>query len=64
MTDEEIKIDALQQHPECKYADIQNGMNFLLGITRVANLYRNEECYLEGDPPRHVVEGYPRHGND
>jgi hypothetical protein len=61
MTDEEIKTDALQRYPDCKYAEVVNGLNFLLGITRVANLYRNEECWAAGDPPKHVVEGYPRY---
>ena len=60
MTDEEIKIDALQRHPDCKYAEIVNGMNFMLGITRVANCYRNKECWAAGDPPRAIEEGYPR----
>lgn len=62
MEDQEIIIDALQKHPDCKYADIQNGMDFLFNITRVANLYRNEECYLAGDNPRHVVGGYAGYG--
>jgi hypothetical protein len=59
MTDSEIIADAIRRHPDCTYGEVQNGLNPLLPLTRVVNLWRNEECALAGDPPRHVVEGYP-----
>lgn len=55
---EAAMADALAQHPECSYADWQNGMAFPFQLTIVVRLWRNEECYLAGDPPRHVCEGY------
>ncbi len=54
----EAMRDALAKHPDCSYADWQNGMMFPFVITVVVELWRNEECYLADDPPRHVVEGY------
>jgi hypothetical protein len=54
---DEAKLDALQQHPDCKYADVVNGMDMLFNTTWVVRLWRNEECYLAGDPPRHEVSG-------
>lgn len=60
MTPEEAMNDALQKHPDCKYAEWENGIDFAFRHTIVVNLWRNEECFLAGDPPRHTVEGYPR----
>lgn len=59
MTQEEAKLDALQKHPCCKYAEVRNGLSAMWNLTWVVLLWRNEECYLEGDPPKHTVEGYP-----
>lgn len=59
------KADALSKHPECSYADWDNGINAIFQRTIVVKLWRNEECFLAGDPPRHVVEGYnPDYGLD
>jgi hypothetical protein len=55
---EEAKIRALQQHPDCLYAEWENGMNAMFQRTIVVNLWRNEETWAAGDPPRHVVEGF------
>ena len=60
MTPEAAKIDALQRHPDCKYADWQNGLDPLFNATIVVELWRNEETWAAGDPPRHTVEGYYR----
>ncbi len=55
----EAEIDALAKHPECKYAEVYNGLSlFPLMTTWVVHLWRTQECYDEGDPPRHVVQGY------
>lgn len=53
-------IDALQRHPDCKYADWTNGLDAFMRLTIVVKLWRTEECYLAGDPPRYTVEGYRR----
>jgi hypothetical protein len=58
MTSDEAKLDALQRHSDCKHAEVYNGLNFLLQLTWVVKLWRNEECYLNDDPPRHVEQGY------
>jgi len=58
MTPQEAMADALQKHPDCSYADWQNGLNMLLQPTIVVELWRNEETWANNDPPRHVVEGY------
>ena len=63
MTNEEIKIDALQKHPDCKYAEVVPGMNAIFQITRVVLLWRNEECWAAGDPPRYEEQGYSRDWN-
>ena len=64
-TPEEAMADALKKHPECGYADWQIGLTFLMGpdgpmaaTTTVVELWRNEECWMNNDPPRHTVEGY------
>lgn len=60
MTTEEAIADALERHPDCKHADWDNGLDFLLRATIVVKLWRNQECYLSGDPPKYVEEGYQR----
>ena len=57
-TTEEAIDDALALHPECSYAEARNGLTPFLELTYVIELWRNEECYLAGDPPRHIEEGY------
>ncbi len=59
MSDDEIITDAIEKHPECSHGEVYNGMSCIFQCTRVVKLWRNTECYLAGDPPRHVVEGYP-----
>ncbi len=52
--------DALARHPDCAFADWDNGMTILpLRVTIVVRLWRNAECWAAGDPPRHVIGGYP-----
>ncbi len=58
MSIEQAKQDALQKYPECAFADVHNGMNAFFQLTWVVHLWRNKECFLAGDPPQHVVEGY------
>ena len=60
MTPEEAMTDAMRKHPDCKYADWENGMNAMFQMTIVVNLWRNEECFIAGDPPRHTIEGYSK----
>jgi len=55
---EEAMTDALQKHPDCTYADWTLGLNMNLQVTIVVRLWRNKECYLNGDPPRIEAEGY------
>ena len=60
-TPEEAIKDALKRHPDCKYADWQNGLQaFTFDPTIVVQLWRNEECFNAGDPPKYTVEGYLR----
>lgn len=56
---EDAKIDALRKHPDCKYAEVYNGLTMFLETTWVVKLWRNEDCYLANDPPKYIEEGYP-----
>lgn len=60
MTAQEAMQDALKKHPDCSYADWDNGMTAFFELTIVVKLWRNEECYLANDPPKYTVEGYSR----
>lgn len=60
MTAEDAMADALSRFPDCTYAKWTDGMAFPFTRTIVVELWRNEDCYQAGDPPRHVVEGYRR----
>ena len=60
MTPEEAIIDALQKHPDCKYGDWDNGLDPLFNLTIVVKLWRNQECWAAGDPPKYTVQGYRR----
>lgn len=57
-TPAEAKADALANNPDCGFAEWDNGMAFPFTLTIVVKLWRNEECFLAGDPPRRVVDGY------
>jgi len=59
-TPEAAMQDALSKHPECTYVDWAPGLNICLQVTIVVQLWRNKECYLADDPPRHTIEGYIR----
>jgi hypothetical protein len=59
MTYEEKKADALQKHPDCKYAEIRPGMNAAFQLTNVVCLWPDEHSYLVGNRPKYEVEGYP-----
>ncbi len=74
-TYETAMADALAKHPDCTHADWTPGLDGWYRSTIVVKLWRNEECWIAGDPPRHTVEGYlsgsdlgftgiPRTGND
>jgi hypothetical protein len=58
-TQEEAKLDALQRHPDCKHAEVKNGLAFPMTLTWVVELWRNDECWYNGDPPRYVEQSYP-----
>ena len=58
MTDAEIIIDAIRKNPDCSFGIVKDGINAFLQLTRVVLLWRNEECYIAGDPPRHTIQGY------
>ena len=58
MTPEDAMADALSRHPDCTYAKWYDGLTYVFIRTIVVKLWRNEECFRAGDPPRHVVEGY------
>ena len=60
MTPEEAKAIALAANPDCAFADWDNGLDPLFNLTIVVNLWRNEECWIAGDPPKKVVEGFYR----
>lgn len=59
-TAEDAIQDALSRYPDCTYAEWDNGLNGWFQLTYVVKLWRNEDCWAAGDPPRHVVEGYTR----
>ena len=54
----EAKSSALGKHPDCEYAEAYNGISWNFQMTWVVKLWRTQECYLAGDPPRHTVEGF------
>lgn len=56
MTAEEAVEKARPLHPDCTYVDWDNGMNALFQLTYVVKFWRNEECYLAGDPPKYVEQ--------
>lgn len=58
MTDLEIVADAIGRYPDCSHGEVYNRMDGFFRLTRVVKLWRNHECYVAGDPPRHTVEGY------
>jgi len=59
-TPETAKAEALRQHPDCSYAEWENGLDYFLQPTIVVKLWRNEECWANDDPPRHIVGGFYR----
>lgn len=59
MTDDELTELAIESNPGMEYARVENGLTFTLQITRCVTLWRNEECYLAGDPPRGTIDGFP-----
>lgn len=60
MTPDEAKVIALSANPDCSFADWDNGLDPMLRPTIVVNLWRNEETWAAGDPPRKTVEGFYR----
>lgn len=59
MSDAELLAVALESNPTLQYGRVEPGVTMLLQMTRCINLWRNEECYLAGDKPRGVLEGFP-----
>jgi hypothetical protein len=57
-TQEDAILDALQRHPDCKHAEVRNGMNAFFGLTWVVELWRNDECWYSNDPPKYTEQGY------
>ena len=58
MTPDEAMATALAANPELTYADWDNGLDYAFRLTIVVKLWRNEECWAAGDPPRKTVEGF------
>lgn len=58
-TVEEAIADFRAKHPDCTHADWANGLGIFMNPTIVVKLWRNEECFLADDPPKHVSDGYP-----
>ncbi len=59
MSDDELIAVAIESNPGLEYGRVENGLTFVLQVTRVIKLWRNEECYLAGDSPRGVLNGFP-----
>lgn len=59
MTQDEARIEALHRHPECSYAEVVNGLSWNFRMTWCVNLWRNEECWAAGDPPKALEQGFP-----
>lgn len=57
-TPEEAIADAKAKHPDCEHGEVRNGMNWRFDLTHVVALWRNDECYLNDEPPKYQVEGY------
>ncbi len=51
-TPKDAMEDALAKHRDCTYADWANGLDCLFNSTIVVRLWRNEECFLNDDPPK------------
>ena len=49
MTPEQAMQKALEEHPDCRFAE----------STIVIKLWRNQECYLQNDPPKYE-KSYPK----
>jgi hypothetical protein len=61
MTEREAIAAALAKHPECTFAKADYGLRaWDFAPTWSVSLWRDEDLYLEEDPPRHVVEGFSR----
>lgn len=60
MSDDELIEVAIESNPGLEYGQVVPGLTPFLQITRVIKLWRNEECYLAGDPARGTLEGFPR----
>lgn len=58
MTPQEAMKDALAKHPDCKYADWDIGLDGRLNLTIVVSLWRSEECWVNNDPPKYVIQDY------
>ena len=59
-TPDEAKLDALQRHVDCTFADWTPGLDVFFNNTIVVYLWRNQECWTMNDPPKYTCEGYPR----
>lgn len=60
MSDEEIIADAKSMHPGMEFGVVRNGMNVFFQLTRVVQLWKDEQGYLDGYKPLATIEGYPR----
>ena len=59
-TPEEAMTDALSKHPDCTYADWTPELDMLLNDVICVKLWRNEECWMNDDPPRYTIGSYYR----
>jgi len=57
-TPDEAMTDALSKHPDCTFADWTPGLDCLLNSVIIVKLWRNEDCYLNDDPPKYKIGGY------
>ena len=58
MKSEEARLDALQKHSDCAYAEVYDGSELLLGPTLLVRLWRDKRSYMNRDQPR-AIEIYP-----
>jgi hypothetical protein len=65
MKPEEARIDALQKHPDCGWAEVYDGSVLMIGLgpILVVKLWRDRRSYMSGDRPR-AIEVYPPERSD
>jgi hypothetical protein len=54
MKSEEARLDALRKHPDCTYAEVDDGSELLLGPTLLVRLWRDKRSHMNRDQPRAI----------